>query len=55
MEQQTNTAYATRLTNTSELSAYIGKELGLELHLYGMLLLRLELGYKRINTCHQAF
>ncbi len=29
MEQQTNTAYATRLTNTSELSAYIGKELGL--------------------------
>ena len=29
MEQQTNTAYATRLTNTSELSAYVGKELGL--------------------------
>ena len=29
MEQQTNTAYATRLTNTSELRAYIGKELGL--------------------------
>ncbi len=29
MEQQTNTAYATHLTNTSELSAYVGKELGL--------------------------
>lgn len=29
MEEQTNTAYATRLTNTSELSAYVGKELGL--------------------------
>ena len=29
MEQQTNTAYATHLTNTIELSAYVGKELGL--------------------------
>ena len=29
MEQPTNTAYATRLTNISELNDYVGKELGL--------------------------
>ena len=29
MEQPTNTAFATRLTNISELNDYVGKELGL--------------------------